>query len=159
MKNKISLIIAVIAGSVFSGVSARFMDKTAYDLPLHMAIFVLIALGIFALLHYAAIWQDTARRQGNEYAKIICAHKRMAEERDNGVGERQEAACVSVESDNDLIDDDHPLTEEIAPQEPPLVQEISPQKALLVHEISPQKSPLMQERARSSLKRKRRIRS
>ncbi len=59
----------------------------------------------------------------------------MANEYDGGLGECQEPTCISTEFDDDLIDDDH---------QP--IQEMEAERPLL-----------MQERAKNSLKRKRKI--
>ncbi len=65
----------------------------------------------------------------------------MANEHDGGLGECQEPTCISTEFDNDLIDDDHQ------------VQDNTEQ----IESVEAERPLLMQERARSSLKRKRKI--
>ncbi len=122
MKNRISWIIAVIAGYVISGLPAWLMGNAEYGLGMHLLVFCLVTFGVGLLLHYAAIWRNNRN----------AARDRKAEQ-DDGVGECQEATCISTEFDNDLIADDHQQ----------------------VQEMEAQKSPLMQERARNSMKRKR----
>ncbi len=146
MKNRISWIIAVIAGYVISGLPAWLMGNAEYGLGMHLLVFCLVTFGVGLLLHYAAIWRNNrnaARDRKAESENTIFTDGHMANEHDGGLGECQEAPCIATEFDDDLIDDDHQ------------VQDNTKQ----IESVEAERPLLMQERARSSLKRKRRISS
>ncbi len=130
MKNRISWIIAVIIGYVVSALPNWLMGNAEYGLGMQLLVFCLVTFGAGLLLHCAAVWRN----------KRNVARDRKAEQ-DDGVGECQEPTCISTESDDDLIDDEHQ------------VQDNTKQ----IESVEAKRPLLMQERARSSLKRKRKI--
>ena len=132
MKNRMSWIIAVIIGYVISALPTWLMGNAEYGLGIHLLVFFLVTVGVGVVLHYAAVWRNNRN----------AARDRKAEQ-DDGVGECQEPTCISIEFDNDLIADDHQ------------VQDNTKQ----IESVEAEIPLLMQERARNSMKRKRKISS
>ena len=140
MKNRISWTIAVIIGYVVSALPTWLGVKAGYGLEMHILVFLLATFGAGLLLHYAAIRRKNRKAALDRKAEsenTIFTDGHMANEHDGRLGECQEPTCISTEFDDDLIDDDHQL----------------------IHEMEAQRPLLMQERARNSMKRKRKISS